>query len=447
MGRADFNAHPDVTILGGGLAGVSLAYFLRNKRVSYELFEKESRLGGLCRSKRVGGFTFDCCGHLLHFKHKNTFALIRELLGDNLIEHKRNAYIYSFDRIHRYPFQVNLHGLPHPVIKKCLTDFIRVHTNGIKYLIPRNFFEWSHKNFGEGVTEYFMRPYNEKFWNVKLEDLSHEWAEGLVIIPTYRQVVEGTVDESRRNLGYNASFWYPRQGGIETLVKTFSRSLPSVSVKSEVTEIDLIKKTVRFKDGRMMKFNHLASTLPLPELLKMIRHVPRDMKRYGRQLRWVSIFNINIGIEPTMQPHCHWIYFPARDICFFRAGFFHNFSPSLVPPGASSMYVEVSYSRHKPINKRTIVRQVMDDLKRVGILKEKDRVVVSNTHDIRYGYPLYDMNYRQAREKIVSFLREYNISCCGRYGSWRYMSMEDVISESRALAQEISEREAIYESY
>ncbi|MBU1869372.1 MAG: FAD-dependent oxidoreductase, partial [Candidatus Omnitrophica bacterium] len=48
-----------IIILGAGLAGLSAAYHLQKQGKECLVFEKESEVGGLCRSKNVGGFTFD----------------------------------------------------------------------------------------------------------------------------------------------------------------------------------------------------------------------------------------------------------------------------------------------------------------------------------------------------------------------------------------------------
>lgn len=49
-----------VVILGAGLAGLSSAYHLD---ADYEIYEKESEVGGLCRSRSVNGFVFDYAVH------------------------------------------------------------------------------------------------------------------------------------------------------------------------------------------------------------------------------------------------------------------------------------------------------------------------------------------------------------------------------------------------
>ena len=49
-------------ILGGGATGLSAAYHFGGGSV---VLERESRVGGGCRSIEDTGFTFDCAGHIM----------------------------------------------------------------------------------------------------------------------------------------------------------------------------------------------------------------------------------------------------------------------------------------------------------------------------------------------------------------------------------------------
>ena len=78
-----------VVIIGGGLAGLSAGYHLLEQEPI--LFEKESVVGGLCRSFTQDGFTFDCTGHLIHLKNPYTKDLVTKLLPDAFNAHERLA--------------------------------------------------------------------------------------------------------------------------------------------------------------------------------------------------------------------------------------------------------------------------------------------------------------------------------------------------------------------
>ena len=429
-----------ILILGAGIAGLSAAWHLRQKGVPCLVFEKEEEVGGLCRSKRIRGFTFDYSGHLLHFKNPYVFNLVRRLLGERFVKHERSAWVSVCGRYTRYPFQANLFGLPPRVIKECLEGFIRAQKRRREGSIkkPMNFSQWTRQTFGEGIARHFMDPYNAKFWTVPPEELTCEWLDGMVPVPSLRQVVEGAKKESTRLLGYNASFWYPRRGGIEQLPRVFSKSLENIYTGSKISRIDLDKKEIRMSSGRREKYDVLISTIPLPEMSHLARDLPQEVYAAFQKLRWNSIFNLNLGISPSRDAlKRHWIYFPQQTTCFFRVGFPHNFSFDLTPRGKQSLYAEVSYSDRKPINKRQVISRITRDLKKVGLLSPKGKVYAKDINDIEYGYPIYDRYYKTARRKVLGFLKEKGIIPCGRYGSWRYMSMEDAILDGKRAAQSI----------
>lgn len=427
-----------ILILGAGLAGLSAAWHLQKSGKACQIFEKEKTVGGLCRSKEINGFIFDCDGHLLHFKHNYTFNLIKRLLNGNLAEHKRSAWVYSHAKYIPYPFQANLYGLPANVIKDCVLGLIQMSKNGrSRYKHRLNFLDWIEETFGKGIAKHFMIPYNLKFWTVPPQSLTCEWLDRFIPVPSLSDVVKGTLAVNKTQFGYNSRFWYPKRGGMSQIPFALANSLKDIYTDSEVVKINLQKKEIITAEDRKERFDYLISTVPLPKLSRFINDQPSQIKLLFKKLRWNSVFNLNLGIAKKDDSRRHWIYFPQKDISFFRVGFFHNFSSNLAPQGHSSLYAEVAYSRDKPIDKNKIASRIKEDLRKVKLISKDDRIVSSDINDIKYGYPIYDKNYSLAREKILHFLRRNNIIPCGRYGSWRYMSMEDVILDAKNVAESL----------
>lgn len=427
-----------ILVLGAGLGGLSAAWHLQKKGRDCRVFEKEPEVGGLCRSKKIGGFTFDCDGHLLHFRRHYCFNLVKHLLEDNLIPHQRSAWIYAHGKYIQYPFQANLYGLPLKLAQECLLGFIETLNNGkLKKKKKLNFLEWINQNFGKGIARHFMVPYNSKFWTLPPQELTCEWLDGFIPVPSLGQVIEGAISESQRQFGYNAQFWYPKKGGISQLPLALANRIKNIYTDCQIVKIDLQKKEIKMASGNKEKFDFLLSTLPLPEMQHLIKRMPVSIHSLFKNLKWNSIFNLNLGIEKKDASARHWIYFAQRNICFFRVGFFHNFSPYLSPPDKGSLYIEVAYSPKKPVDKTNIISRIKGDLKRIGILGPADMICTEDINDIKYGYPIYDENYHQTREKILKYLLQNNILPCGRYGSWRYMSMEDVVLEGKEISDKL----------
>jgi protoporphyrinogen oxidase len=80
-----------IAILGGGLTGLTLGYFMNRKTIDFQILEKEKECGGLMRSLQRDGFTFDCYGsHVIFSKDKEILNFMLRLLGKNKVRNKRN---------------------------------------------------------------------------------------------------------------------------------------------------------------------------------------------------------------------------------------------------------------------------------------------------------------------------------------------------------------------
>lgn len=427
-----------VFILGAGLAGLSAAWFIQRKGIECRVLEKESEVGGLCRSKGINGFIFDIDGHLLHFKHQSMLNLIKGLMGDNLIKYKRNAWIYVYGKFIPYPFQANLHCLPLPVIKDCILELMLIdRSKRLADKKKQTFLYWINHTFGKGIAKHFMAPYNTKFWTVPPNELNCDWVDSFVPVPTLNQIIEGVVDKSKRRFGYNAQFWYPKKGGINQAVLALASHIKNIDTNCPITQIDIVKKEIKMASGNKEKFDYLISTIPLPEMPALIKDLPEKTSSAFGKLRWNSIFNLNLGLKGKDSSGRHWVYFPEKEFCYFRVGFPHNFSNSAAPAGKISLYSEVSYSQDKPLDKNNIIRRIKNDLNKAGILVSEDKICAEDSNDVKYGYPIYDKNYRQARAEAINFLLRHNIRPCGRYGSWRYMSMEDAVLDGKSAAKNL----------
>lgn len=427
-----------IIILGAGLAGLSAAWHLQKKGINCRIFEKESQVGGLCRSKKINGFIFDCDGHLLHFKHTYTLNLVKNLLNGNLIEHKRDSRVYFKKNLIRYPFQHNLYGLPEPVIKECLLGFIKARVkNKSRINNNLNFLQWINQTFGAGIASHFMIPYNRKFWTIALDRLTCDWVDGFINTPSLMQIVEGAIKESSNQIGYNARFWYPQKGGISSLPMAMGSRIKNIRTNCQIKEIILKRKEIVMVSGERERFDSLIYTIPLPEAASLIKDIPIDIRLGFNKLRWNSIFNLNLGYSQNTAESRHWVYFPGKDVCFFRVGFFHNFSPHLAPSGKFSLYAEVSYSENKAVDKHNLILKIKDGLRKSGVIGENTKFSAQDINDIKYAYPIYDANYGSACKAVRQFLKSNNIYTCGRFGSWRYMSMEDAILDGMQIADKI----------
>lgn len=423
-----------ILIVGAGLAGLSAAFHLGDR--PYRLVEKEKEAGGLCRSYQMDGFTFDITGHLLHFRQAEIKALVESLLAGKLARHSRRSFIYSHRTYTEYPFQVNTHGLPPEVVRECLLGFIATLTNpSTTKPEDRSFKAWILENLGEGMARHFMVPFNEKLWQMPLDELTSDWVSWLVPKPELKDVINGALGIKDKAFGYNPSFLYPAQGGIEVLPQAFLPGVRDIVYGSELVEVDTARRRATFLDGRVEDYETLVSTIPVPELVRRCTDLPQAVRDAAAGLRCVSVYNVNLGVARDRVSDHHWIYFPEPEYPFYRAGFPMNFSPSLGRPGCSSLYVEVSHQPSEAVSPAELIRRIRVGLERAGIFRPDDEIVVADVRDIRYAYVLFDKHRARALPVILAELERRGIHSIGRYGRWEHSSMEDAIAQGKQLAE------------
>ena len=423
-------------ILGAGLAGLSAAYHSDGI-----VFEKESRVGGHAKSKQSDGFIFDEGIHVLHTSNEYVLNLLGKV-GARLASHTREAWICSFGALTRYPFQANTYGLPLPVVKDCLLGFIQNDFKDREQI--KTYQDWIYFMFGKGIAEHFMIPYSKKFWGVSADELTTEWVNVRHPRPSLEEVVEGSLHDQTKGFGVNAEFRYPEQGGFGAIGEALASTVRDrIRLGMTVTRIDVKRREIEFNHREKIPYDKVISTLPLPDVIGMIPDAPREVVEASRKLRCNSILAVNLGVDRAHLTDKHWIYFLENEYSFFRISFPFNKAGHMVPQETSSISAEIAYSDAHPLpcSREHMTQRVIEDLKRAKILAADDKVVLTDTIDIKYGYVIFDQARRPAIQLIHSYLEQHGIFPCGRYGEWAYLWSDEAILSGRKVAMQVQGRD------
>ena len=427
--------HSRCLIIGAGLTGLSAAYHLGKE---YAIYEKEETPGGLCRTKRKDGFSFDYSGHLIHLRDGYAKMLVPSLLGSNLREYQRKAYIHFQSRRVPFPFQANLSILPEEINKECLIEFINSYCRRQQKGVE-SFEDWIVAFLGKGMAAHFFVPYNTKLYGTDLQEMTPEWCDLFVPKPSLEDVVNGAIGEQKKEFGYNATFLYPERGGIQSLVSGFVDNVSNLRMNTAIKKVLWKENLVIDVHGNIIGYENLISTMPLTNLLDSLEPTPDELSAAGSSLRYRSVQCLNIGLKREDQCDYHWAYFPGQDSVFYRVGFIHNFSPNSVPEECSAYYVEIATEPDCVIDEESLFKRAVKDLIRVNILTEADEIMVKCYLPIHCAYVVYNRERPAALKKIKRFLNENSIYSVGRYGEWKYSSMETAILDGKAIAEKLHE--------
>ncbi len=459
-------------IVGGGPTGLSAAYHYGKEAV---LLEKQARTGGWCRSIHDRGFTFDHAGHIMFTNDPYVLKLYDLLLGENQHWQAREAWVYSHDVYTRYPFQSALHGLPVKVITECVLGAIEARyglaganasgqgktqalhedccadggLNDVQCQVTpviepaENFERFIYSTWGKGIAEHFAIPYNRKLWKIPLAEMETSWLGGRVPLPDLNQIITGALAPLAKQLGPNARFGYPLVGGFQALMDGFLPHLTAqLHTEAEIVKVIPRARTVELADGQHYRYQQLISTLPLPELIRLIgSDAPAAVQRAAQGLRHVSVRCVNLGIDRPDLSDKHWIYYPG-DSVFHRVFLQGNASPHCNPAGGFGLTCEMTYCPEYPLplDGEALIQRCIDDCIRVGLFNENDRVICANQVDMPYAYVVYD----HQRRKNVSLIRDWlllqDITLAGRYSEWEYYNSDHAFLAGKRAAEAVASR-------
>jgi protoporphyrinogen oxidase len=424
-----------IAIIGAGLAGLSAAFDLKGREL--RIFEQEDRPGGLCRTEVRDGFGFDHGGHLLHFRDPRLRDWVKELLGDNWTEHERRAAIFSQGVVTPYPFQVNTFGLPRETVQECVVGFIQACLQAEQRVpAPEDFAGWVLHTFGPGFARRFFFPFNEKLWQRDLRELTADWVSWSIPRPSVAEVVAGAIGLETGKFGYNPTFLYPRQGGIESLPRALSAAVGRVETNRQVIEVHPKEKELVLENGERVRYRKMIATLPLPELIRRMRGLPEEIEAASRGLKHVSVLCLNLGFSGPPVSDRHWIYFPEPKFRFYRADVYSSYHPG--PPDRSALALEISL---RPEELAAAQSDLLDSCLRTfqeaGWIQAQHQVIHRSTIPIPYAYVVYDRHRQKHLPKILAYLRSQEIYPAGRYACWEYGTMTDALGQGRAAAAEV----------
>lgn len=410
-------------IIGAGISGLAFADWVEGD--DYLICEADAEVGGYCKTITQDGFVWDYSGHFFHFRHKDIERyLVDRMQGQRVLEIAKDSRIWWKGELIDFPFQKNIHQLPKDDFIDCLVDLY------FKEDRPAaSFREMLYAKFGRSIAEMFLVPYNEKLYATDLATLDVD-AMG-------RFFPYADVDEIVRNFrkadntSYNATFTYPEGGAIQYVHALMAGIDPArVRLGERVERIELGAKRATTSRGRSIRFDHVISSAPFPRLLAMT-----GLDHDASAFTWNKVLVFNLGFDRKGPSGIHWVYFPQRELSFYRVGFYDN----IFGTDRMSLYVEVGYPRDAVIDEGVIAAmraRVLRDLASAGIV-EGHELVSHHSVVLDPAYVHITKASLAEVERCKAALAEQGVRSIGRYGSWTYCSIEDNIVEARALAEGI----------
>ena len=432
-----------IAIVGAGIAGLTAASYLREKKQPFILFEASDKIAGLAASfKDADGFSNDFGAHFITNRLAKAVGVESEC---RVVKHYGEA-IWLNGKSYSYPF-----GLA--IVPRISLSFIKTKLkNFLKYSKAVTAKEWFSNRYGPLFANKVALPLIEAWSGATAEDLSAAVGSSLPgsIIKTFYLKAASFIKGKAVACGYNRempekpSVWhvYP-DGGISTLCKKLAEGLEdAIRLQSPVQEI-LVENdkvvAVKVKD-ETIEVSAVVSTAPANILAKLVKGTNALLD--FSQFRFRPMIFINLRLKGIDLLPDTVVWFPEKEFIFFRLTEVTRSMPWLAPPGKSIITIDIGCQKDDELwamDEKILTNLCIEKLK-IIIPDIKERLLGSNVLRTPIAYPVFLKAYEKERQAFEKSTNIENLLSIGRNGEFAHRFMEDIYWRTRKKIQSFIEK-------
>ncbi|MGD0943450.1 MAG: NAD(P)/FAD-dependent oxidoreductase [Acidimicrobiales bacterium] len=447
-----------VLIVGAGPAGLTAAYELAKRGATCTVFEMDTVVGGLSRTVEREGWRFDIGGHRFFTKVPEVEDLWREILGpEDFLLRRRLSRIYYEGTYYDYPIRLQnaLRGLGVVESIRCGLSFLWVRAHPPRDL--DTFEGWTARAFGWRLYRKFFKSYTEKIWGMPATGIKADWAAQRIKSLTLGKAIRNAFAPNGTQTRVTSlidEFHYPRLGpGM-----MWERAQELVEAQGSKVLLGTRLESIRRSGGRAVEavtcvvpaggtglagacepgdsqarttwpFDHLISSMPLSELVRVIDPPPpADVREAARALRYRDFLTVALVLPAERGFPDNWIYVHSDRVRVGRVQNFGSWSPDLVKQGRTCLGLEYFVFEGDGLwsmPDEDLVALGTRELVTLGLARPGD---VERGYVVRMAkaYPVYDEGYGLKVQAIREWLEAEapNIHPVGRNGMHRYNNQD-----------------------
>ncbi len=433
-------------IVGGGIAGLTLARILGEQGRDVTVLEKEDVVGGLARSFKYGDFIFDLGPHRFHTDRPAISDFIGDVLGDEAETIARKSGVWMFNRNFSWPLHPSvMFGLPPSVLFRVGLDLITTVYQRREII---NFEDYIMNMYGRTLYEVFFKDYTEKFLGLSPSETHVDWArtgidraiiDKRLKMNSLMDLVINTLFKPKKE----TLFIYPKYGiGVfsQMLADMITGQGNTVVTGTAVDKLkikdDGDKKRIKaVKAGKTWyEADEVVWTAPLPLLMDLLgeKHDP---------MCYLALLVFNIELSTPANTPFQWCYFGDKYISFNRVTNPELFSRTVVPPGKGSICVEITCRIGDETwnNPEMFYDPVVSDLVGTGVIDRPSQITGAHLEKVPNTYPVYSLDYRDTVKTSEDLLsnKYSHVFPAGRTGLFWYNNMDQSIEQAMELAGHI----------
>ncbi len=408
----------NVGILGGGIAGLAVAWFLKGL-CDLQIHEASEVVGGLARSFPWHGFDCDLGPHRFFTADQSLLHEVQALVPMRQVERKsrirlRGRWIHD---------PVNLWEVLVKFMPRESAKILWHYAYRPQY--PEDSFDALVLNkYGHGLNQLFFKPYSEKLFGIPADEISPTWGRRKIRVSGLRDLIR------RDPRLYFQHFYYPAAGGYGAIGERLNGDVHQwVNLRSRVVSVQRNASggyDCEFEgpEGRHAKsFDVVVSTLPMPEMGALLGYT------ISLRYRPMTLLYLLVGVDRVSE--CHWSYFADREVPLNRVAEFKNFGQNL-PQGKTVLCCEVTDTEgFSP-------ERIVDELRRADFLPSTAPILDTKVIQVQRAYPVYDRAYdheiARAQEQFANHPLIFQI---GRQAQFAHKDVDEILEEAKKVANAV----------
>ena len=436
-----------VHILGGGPAGLAAAYFAKSKGLNFKLIEGSSNLGGNCRTLKLGDCLFDTGAHRFHDKDADTTRIIKNLLGDDLIDVCAPSQIFYQNSFVNFP--LNLADLVKHLDKKILFKVILESLS----LQPqpqaaKNFADFAQNQYGPTLSKLFLLNYTQKLWGANADFLSTGVAGGrLKGLDLKTFIRESFLGPEKSTKHIDGKFLYPRYGfGMIVDKLTEFVSLRHIETNCRVTKIQHRKRKIEsivINNRQRIPVHQIINTLPLTLTLQILEPAPPpELIDIAKSIQFRHLILLAYCVNRDSISQNASIYFPDPQLPFTRLYEPKNRSQQMAPKTQTAIVLELPCNQNDSLWHQTeakLQNQIWQMFQKVFSISSGE-IQKQKTYKLPFAYPVLTVDVEDKVARLVDYCKQFNnMYLTGRNALFQYLHLHDLFKKGRTVVNQLSD--------
>jgi len=428
-----------VAVIGAGPAGMTTALQLCRGGVDVRVYEAGPATGGLARSLDLWGQRVDLGPHRFFSTDARVNRLWLDVVESEYATVDRLTRIYYRGRFLDYPLKP-FNALAHMGLTEtslCLASYLKEQLRAKSPMTDDASFEsWMVSRFGRRLFDAFFKSYSEKLWGIPCGEMSADFAEqriknlslleavGNALLPQRRGRHKTLVDRFLYPLGGTGSVYEKMADRIRSHGGQIDFQCPVRRVLHDRCDV----RGVEFQNGHAEYFDHIVSTMPLPNLIHGLADTPSDVRTAADSLHFRNTILVYLHVDSDSLFPDQWLYIHDPDMTMGRVTNFRNWVPQLHGDARTTILAVEHWCDESdaiwfaPDDR--LIKQASCELRSTRLLRD-ETILGGHVVRVRRSYPVYRRGYREQMERLIRHLRGFRgLTPIGRYGAFKYNNQD-----------------------